>query len=49
MLPMQSDTGSSCTASDTRAFAREIGLVPRTTPVGSPHSNGIAEAFVRTH
>ena len=29
-------------------FARDIGLVPRTTPVESPQSNGMAEAFVRT-
>ena len=41
--------GGSCyTARDTRAFARDIGLVPRTTPVSSPQSNGMAEAFVRT-
>ncbi len=33
---------------NTRAFARGIGLMPRTTPVSSPQSNGIAEAFVRT-
>ena len=43
-----SDNGSSYTARDTRAFARDIGLVPRTTPVSSPQSNGMAEAFVRT-
>jgi putative transposase len=43
-----SDNGSCYTARDTRAFAREIGLVPRTTPVSSPQSNGMAEAFVRT-
>jgi putative transposase len=36
------------TAQDTRCFARDIGLVPRTTPVESPQSNGMAEAFVRT-
>ncbi len=35
-------------ARDTRTFARDIGLVPRTTPVSSPQSNGMAEAFVRT-
>ena len=40
--------GSCYTARDTRAFARDIGLVPRTTPVSSPQSNGMAEAFVRT-
>ena len=43
-----SDNGSCYTARDTRAFARDIGLVPRTTPVSSPQSNGMAEAFVRT-
>jgi len=36
-----SDNGSCYTA-------REIGLIPRNTPVSSPQSNGIAEAFVRT-
>ena len=43
-----SDNGSCYTARGTRVFAREIGLVPRTTPVSSPQSNGMAEAFVRT-
>ena len=42
------DNGSCYTAHDTRRFARDIGLVPCTTPVESPQSNGIAEAFVRT-
>lgn len=42
------DNGSCYTAHDTRRFARDIGLVPRTTPVASPQSNGMAEAFVRT-
>ncbi|WP_267414892.1 IS3 family transposase, partial [Sphingomonas sp. GC_Shp_4] len=42
------DNGSCYTARDTRSFARGIGLVPRTTPVSSPQSNGMAEAFVRT-
>jgi len=31
----------------TRALAREIGLAPCTTPIESPQSNGIAEAFVK--
>ena len=35
-------------AGDTRSFARDIGLEPRTTPIESPQSNGMAEAFVRT-
>ncbi len=32
----------------TRSFARELGLELRTTPLESPQSNGMAEAFVRT-
>ena len=43
-----SDNGSPYTATDTRALARYIGLVPCTTPVQSPQSNGMAEAFVKT-
>lgn len=43
-----SDNGSGYIASETRRFAREIGLEPLTTPVQSPQSNGMAEAFVRT-
>jgi putative transposase len=42
------DNGSGYVALDTRRFAREIGFEPRTTPVESPQSNGMAEAFVRT-
>ncbi len=43
-----SDNGSPYPARDTRAFARDIGLVPSTTTVSSPQSNGMTEAFVRT-
>jgi putative transposase len=43
-----SDNGSCYIAGETRSFAREIGLEPRTTPIESPQSNGMAEAFVRT-
>jgi putative transposase len=43
-----SDNGSCYVAGDTRSFARGIGLEPRTTPIESPQSNGMAEAFVRT-
>jgi putative transposase len=43
-----SDNGSCYVAGDTRSFARDIGLEPITTPVQSPQSNGMAEAFVRT-
>jgi putative transposase len=42
------DNGSCYLARETRRFAREVGLVPRTTPLESPQSNGMAEAFVRT-
>src|SRR6516165_9023203 len=43
-----SDNGSPYTAGETRALARAIGLVPCTTPIQSPQSNGMAEAFVKT-
>ncbi len=43
-----SDNGSAYTAEQTRAFARQIGLQPVTTPVRSPQSNGMAESFVKT-
>jgi putative transposase len=43
-----SDNGSCYLANETRSFARNIGLDPRTTPIESPQSNGMAEAFVRT-
>lgn len=43
-----SDNGSCFIAANTKALAREIGLEPRTTPVRSPQSNGMAEAFVKT-
>jgi Integrase core domain len=29
-------------------LARDVGLVPRTTPIDSPQSNGMTEAFVKT-
>lgn len=49
-LPIEwlSDNGSPYIAGDTRSFARALGLVPLTTPVESPQSNGMAEAFVNT-
>jgi len=43
-----SDNGSPYTAHETRALARQIGLLPCTTPIESPQSNGMAEAFVKT-
>ena len=43
-----SDNGSAYTAKETRIFARQLGLRPCFTPVRSPQSNGISEAFVHT-
>jgi putative transposase len=48
LIEWLTDNGSCYVAKETRSFAREIGLEPRTTPVTSPQSNGMAEAFVRT-
>ena len=42
------DNGSPYVARDTRAFARQLNLVPRTTAINSPQSNGMAESFVKT-
>ncbi len=42
------DNGSCYTAAETIDFALALGLVPRFTPVRSPQSNGMAEAFVKT-
>lgn len=48
--PLQwlSDNGSCYTARETVSFGRQLGLDIRTTPVCSPESNGMAEAFVKT-
>ena len=43
-----SDNGSCYTAKETVGFAAELGLESRFTPVRSPESNGMAEAFVKT-
>lgn len=43
-----SDNGSIYTAHDTRVFAAQLNLVPCFTPVASPESNGMSEAFVKT-
>lgn len=42
------DNGSCYVARKTVAFGRDLGLDIRTTPVRSPESNGMAEAFVKT-
>lgn len=47
-VEMLSDNGSPYIARDTRIFARQLGLKPCFTPVKSPQSNGISEAFVNT-
>ena len=46
--PCRARCASCYVAGETRSFARDIGLEPRTTPIESPQSNGMAEAFVRT-
>ena len=43
-----SDNGSPYTATETRRFAAQLNLIPCFTPVASPESNGISEAFVKT-
>lgn len=43
-----SDNGSPYVARDTRRFARDLNLVPLTTAIASPQSNGMAESFVKT-
>ena len=47
-VEMLSDNGSAYTTRETRTFARQLGLKPCFTPVRSPQSNGISEAFVHT-
>jgi putative transposase len=42
-----SDNGSCYRAYETIEFAVRLGLVPCFTPVQSPQSNGMAEAFVK--
>ena len=47
-VEMLSDNGSPYIAKETRIFASQLGLKPCFTPVKSPQSNGISEAFVKT-
>lgn len=42
------DNGKYYLAHNTVQFARNIGLIPCSTPAYSPQSNGMAEAFVKT-
>ena len=48
VIEMLSDNGSPYSAKDTQIFARQFGLKPCFTPVQSPQSDGISEAFVKT-
>ena len=48
VIEILSDNGAPYTARETRIFARQLGLKPCFTPVQSPQSNGISEAFVNT-
>lgn len=43
-----SDDGSVYIGEQTRLFVRQIGFQPVTTPMRSPHSNGMTESFVKT-
>ena len=43
-----SDNGNPYIAKETRDFAAALNLVPCFTPVRSPESNGMSEAFVKT-
>ncbi len=47
-VEMLTDNGSPYTARETRIFATQLGLKPCFTPIASPQSNGISEAFVNT-
>lgn len=42
------DNGSCFKAKETLAFGQELGIIKCFTPVRSPESNGMAEAFVKT-
>lgn len=48
VVEMLTDNGSPYIARDTQIFARQLGLKPCFTPVRSPQSNGMSEAFVKT-
>ncbi|PZX13006.1 integrase-like protein [Palleronia aestuarii] len=48
VIEMLSDNGSPYIAKDTQIFTRQLGLKPCFTPIQSPQSNGISEAFVKT-
>ena len=47
-IEMLTDNGPPYIAKDTQIFARQLRLKPCFTPIRSPQSNGISEAFVKT-
>ena len=48
LIEMLTDNGSPYVAKETQIFARQLGLKPCFTPLQSPQSNGMSEAFVKT-
>lgn len=48
MIEWLTDNGSCYIAHATRVFAQSLGFRICTTPIRSPQSNGMAEAFVKT-
>jgi len=42
------DSGSCYTATETRCFAKMLGLKPANTSIANPQSDGMAESFVKT-
>lgn len=48
VIEILTDNGSPYIAKETQVFARQLGLKPCFTPVRSPQSNGMSEAFVKT-
>jgi transposase InsO family protein len=47
-IEILTDNGSAYTAKETIIFARQINLKSCFTPINSPQSNGMSEAFVKT-
>lgn len=47
-LEWLTDNGSCYIKKETREFAKNLGFIVCTTPIRSPQSNGMAEAFVKT-
>lgn len=48
VVEVLAENGSAYTAKETRIFARQPSLKSCSTPVASPQSNGMPEAFVKT-